>query len=113
MKLKNRSIGTCIILSLVTCGIYALYWAFCLAKEQVTFANEKDDALLESLLMIFFAPIGIFLTEKKFAEGCKAQGIEHEDKSVIYLVMSLFGFALVALAMMQNECNKLAPANAE
>lgn len=110
MKITNRSIATCIILSFVTCGIYAIYWGFKLAKEAVSLTNGSDDGMLESLLMIFFCPVGLFLTEKKFAEGCAAQGVAHEDRSIIYLVMSLFGLGLVAFAMMQNDLNKFAPA---
>lgn len=106
MKIKNRNIGTSILLSFVTCGIYAIVWSFQLAKEVVNFANEKDDGMLESILMIFFMPVGIFLTEKKFAEGCKNIGCDHEDKSVIYLILSIFGLGLVALAMMQADANK-------
>ena len=27
---QNRSVAMCIVLSLVTCGIYALYWMYCI-----------------------------------------------------------------------------------
>ncbi|MEG1477520.1 MAG: DUF4234 domain-containing protein, partial [Oscillospiraceae bacterium] len=31
--MRNRNIALCIVLSIVTCGIYDLYWWACLADE--------------------------------------------------------------------------------
>lgn len=31
--IQSRSIPLCIILSIITCGIYGLYWLVCLANE--------------------------------------------------------------------------------
>ena len=33
MYIRRRSIGLCILLSIVTCGIYGLYWFICLTDE--------------------------------------------------------------------------------
>lgn len=31
--MRSRSVGMCIVLSLVTCGLYTLYWLYSLAED--------------------------------------------------------------------------------
>ena len=107
MAVKQRNIVTCILLSLVTCGIYGIYWVIMLAREAVSVKDPADNALVEILLLLFFPFIGIFLVERKFAEGCAARGIFHTDNSILYLVLGLIGFGIVGICMLQNDLNKL------
>ena len=39
--MKNRSIPLCIILSIVTCGIYMLYW-FVVLTDDLNYASGRD-----------------------------------------------------------------------
>lgn len=106
--MKQRNIVTAIILTIVTCGIYGIYWAICLAREAVAVKDPADSAVLEIVLCLFLPFLGFFLAEKKFAEGCAAQGIPHNDNSVLYLILGLFGLGIVNYCMMQNDLNKIA-----
>lgn len=108
MAIKERNIVTCILLSLVTCGIYGIYWIIMLAREAVSVKDPADNALLEIVLMLFLPFLGIFMAEKKFAEGCAARGVAHSDNSILYLVLGLFGLGIVSMCMLQNDLNKLA-----
>ncbi|MBE6760796.1 MAG: DUF4234 domain-containing protein [Ruminococcaceae bacterium] len=110
MNIKQRNIVTAIILSLVTCGIYGIYWVICLAREAVSVKDPADNALLEIILMLFLPFLGFYLAEKKLAEGCAEKGIPHTDNSIIYLVLGLVGLGIVNYCMMQNDLNKLATA---
>lgn len=108
MAIKKRNLVTCVILSLVTCGIYAIYWAIMLAKEAVSVKDPSDSGVLEIVLMLFLPFLGFFLAEKKLAEGCQAKGIVHSDRSIIYLILGLVGLGIVNFCMMQNDLNELA-----
>ncbi len=110
MAIKQRNIVTCILLSIVTCGIYGIYWTIVLAKDAVSVKDPADSGLVEILLMLFLPFVGIFLAEKKFAEGCAAKGIPHSDNSIVYLILGLVGLGIVGICMMQNDLNKLAAA---
>lgn len=107
MTIKNRNIVTAIILTIVTCGIYGIYWGVMLAREAVSVKDPADSAILEIVLVLFLPFIGFFLLEKKFAEGCAAKGISHSDKSVLYLILGLLGLGIVSYCMVQNDLNKL------
>ena len=108
MAIKQRNIVTCILLSLVTCGIYGIYWLVMMAKEAVSVKDPMDSGILEIVLMLFLPFLGFFLAEKKFAEGCAEKGIAHSDNSILYLILGLVGLGIVSACMMQNDLNKLA-----
>ncbi len=112
MNIKERNPITAIILSIVTCGIYMIYWAVCMAKEAVSVKDENDNALVEILLFLFLCPVGFYLAEKKLAEGCEAKGIAHKDNSVLYLILGFVGLGIVNFFMMQSDLNAIAKANA-
>lgn len=108
MAIKERNIVTSIILSVVTCGIYGIYWAIMMAKEAVSVRDSADDGILEIVLMLLLPFVGFFLVEKKFAEGCIAKGIPHNDNSVLYLILGLLGLGIVNFCLMQSDLNKIA-----
>ncbi|MBQ7330860.1 MAG: DUF4234 domain-containing protein [Oscillospiraceae bacterium] len=108
MAIKKRNIVTCILLTLITCGIYGIYWIIMLAREAVSVKDPADSGILEIVLMLFVSFVGVFLAEKKLAEGCAAKGIPHTDNSILYLILGLLGLGIVSLCMMQNDLNKLA-----
>lgn len=108
MAIKKRNIVTCILLSLITCGIYAIYWVIVMTSEAVKVKDPSDSGILEIVLMLVLPFLGFFLAEKKLAEGCAAKGIAHEDRSIIYLILGLVGLTIVNYCMMQNDLNNLA-----
>ncbi len=108
MNIQPRNIVTALILSIVTCGIYGIYWIICITREADSVKDPAADTLLDIILMLFLPFIGLYLVEKKFTEGCAARGVAHKDNSIVYLVLGLFGLSIVALCMMQNDLNKLA-----
>ena len=110
MEIKQRNIVTCILLTLVTCGIYGIYWTIMLAREAVSVKDPADNGLLEIVLMLFLPFVGFFMAEKKLADGCQARGVAHTDNSILYLILGLVGLGIVNFCMMQNDLNKLANA---
>lgn len=47
---EERNIAMCIILSLVTCGIYGLYWFVCLTEDTNAAANEEGTSGVMALV---------------------------------------------------------------
>lgn len=105
MNLEKRNIATCVILSIVTCGIYSIYWVVMLLKQAVMIKDPNDSGTTEVVLGILLNPVGLYLAEKKFDEGCKEKGIQHEDHSIIYLVLGFVGLGIVSMCIMQSDMN--------
>ena len=108
MNIKARNIVTALILTIVTCGIYGIYWMIVMTREAVSVKDPADGGILEIVLLFVFSPVTWYLAEKKLAEGLTAKGIEHKDNSVLYLILSLLGLGIVPVCMIQNDLNKLA-----
>ena len=110
MAIKEINIVTSILLTLITCGIYGIYWVIMMAREAVSVKDPADSAILEIVLMLFLPFLGFFMAEKKLAEGCAARGIAHNDNSILYLILGLVGLGIVNFCMMQCDLNKIANA---
>ena len=108
MTIEKRSIAKCVILSFVTCGIYALYWVFKMARESAN-VNDKDSDTVSEILIIFLPFLGFYLAEKNLAEGCARKGIAHKDNSVLYLVLGLIA-PIIDMVLMQSDLNQIADA---
>lgn len=74
--IKEKNIAVCVILSIVTFGIYYIYW------------NYK---------------IGKVMYEAKLKSG-----IQSNNHSVIYLILTITGLGIVNYCLIQNELNKIA-----
>ncbi len=107
MVIEKRDLVKCVLLTIITCGIYGIYWGVKLGKDAVHVKDINDDGLLEVLLIIFLPFVGFYLAEKKLTDGLHEKGIEHNDNSIIYLVIGIFGFGIVDYILMQNDLNKL------
>ncbi|MBQ5562156.1 MAG: DUF4234 domain-containing protein [Clostridia bacterium] len=114
--LQNRSIALVIILGLVTCGIYPLYWLY---QTATGLENEgKSGAGLEPVLLViiafFFPYVGYLLfgmAADQNLNAIKAQrGMPTADNKVMYMVLG-FLIPIVLVALVQNEINQIVPAD--
>ena len=108
MNIKPRNIVTAILLTIITCGIYGIYWIVMMTREAVSVKDVNDNGLLEIILMLFLPFIGLYLVEKKLAEGLAARGVAHNDNSILYLVLGIVGLGIVPLCLIQNDLNNIA-----
>ncbi len=110
--MKQRSIATAIILSIVTCGIYGLYWFVCLNND-VNTMNEQPGTSGGMALLLTIVTCGIYGWYWAYKQGEKVEaikakrGLPSSNSAVLYLVLSIVGLSIVAWAMMQNELNKM------
>lgn len=106
--IKRRSIAAAIILSLVTCGIYYLYWFIALTNEtNYATGNENDTSggMAFLLTIITCGIYGFFWAYKMGEKIDTAQGV-NKSRSIIYLVLNLFGLSIVTYALIQDTLNK-------
>ncbi len=112
--IDNRNIAMCIILSIVTCGIYSIYWFICLTDETNTVSRHGEDTsgviafLLSVITCNIYALYWAYRQGEKIDEAKTDRGIPSSSSGIAYLLLCLFGFGIIAYALMQNELNKLA-----
>ena len=71
MNIKARNLIVDILLTVVTCGLYGLYWEYCTFKEIYALEDPNHDDIIELILMILFPYVGLYMMEKKFTKAFK------------------------------------------
>lgn len=109
----NRNIAMCIILSIVTCGIYGLYWMVKLNDETITLSGTQGaGGGMVILLTIVTCGIYGFYWNYKLGERLDIiaanNGRPASSKAVMFLILSLFGLGIVNYALAQSEINTIA-----
>ena len=112
--IQKRDLAMYIILTLVTCGIYGIYW-FVVLTDDVK-AVSKDEQMqsggLAFLLTLVTCGIyGIYWAYKMGELMKTAQeqnSVEVKDNAVIYLILQLFGLGIVNYALIQADLNVIA-----
>lgn len=105
-NIKEKSIVTCIILSILTCGIYTLIW---MAKETDD-ANKVYSKAIEvsggTVVLLTLVTCGIYGFYWAYKMG-KAVDSEKggESNSILYLLV-YFLAGIITLAIFQNELNE-------
>ena len=117
--MQRRNIVSVILLSIVTCGIYALYWQVVVTNEiEYALAEISDGscrsgglALLFSILTCGIYTIYWYYKEAKRLEILAADlGVRVSNEAWLYVILCIFGLEIVNIALMQDDLNKLADA---
>lgn len=111
--IQQRNVAVCIILSILTCGIYGIYWFICLNNDANTASNTfgTSGGMAFLLTLVTCGIYGIYWAYKqgeKIDAAKNRRGIPSSNSGILYLLLSLFGLSIVAWALMQNELNHLA-----
>ena len=110
--MKERNIAVCIILSIVTCGIYGLYWMYCLVEESNEMTGNPDGTGGVAVILLSIITCNIYLIYWMYTVGKRLEDLNvQEGKAsgnygILFLVLEFFGLAVVNYALIQNEINK-------
>ena len=113
---KYRSVALAIVLSLVTCGLYSIYW-FIVLTDEVNQVTEQPGTSGGIAFLLNFITCGIYGIYWGYKMGEKLDSARYRNNvpggsfPIIFLLLNLFGFAIITLALMQNEVNRYTPAN--
>ncbi len=110
---KERNIAMCVILSIITCGIYGIIWFVNITDDVNTVSGDfKTSGGMAFLLSI--VTCGIYGLYWMYNQGRKIdmaknnKGIPASNSGVLYLILSILGLGIVSYCLMQNEVNHLA-----
>lgn len=113
-RIPERNIVSCIILSIVTCGLYAYYWLFCLNEDVNTITGNRNGTTGGMVILLSIITCGIYLYYWFYKQGDAIDNIKVQrgklpgSLGILYLILTLFGLGIVSYALMQNELNNLA-----
>ena len=109
--MKKRDIVLSIVLSIVTCGIYGLYWMASLNDDANKLADYNGRGGVVVILLTFIT-CGIYGIYWNYQMGKRCYEIQIKngqtgsDNSVLYLILALVGLTIVNFCLIQDELNK-------
>ena len=113
--IQQRNIALCIVLSIVTCGLYGLYWYVCLTNDTNAAAGTEGPSGGVTLLLTIITS-NIYSLYWGYKQGEKIDIIKQKhgqpssNSNILYLILC-FLIPVVAWALMQNELNNVATSN--
>ena len=113
--MNKRNIALCIVLSIVTCGIYGIYWMIVLENETNVASGHAQDGtsggIVFLLTLVTCGIYGIYWAYKQGEKINEAKAMRNmpsdSNAGVLYLILEIFGLGIIAYALMQNELNKM------
>ncbi|MCH5172088.1 MAG: DUF4234 domain-containing protein [Erysipelotrichales bacterium] len=114
--ITKRDLVTCILLTIVTFGIYGLIWFFRLSEDLRKLTGDSKFEGLKCLVLniITFGIYGIYWA---YIAGQAIDNLKQErgsasnyglDNSILYLILAFVGLGIVSWCLLQDELNKIA-----
>ncbi len=104
--MNKRSIIAMILLSIITCGIYLIFWMYLARSEfQQLSGDQSISPGLELLFCLLCAPYSLYWIYKFSSDIAKYQyqnGLQVTDNSAINLILYIFGFGFISFLLIQN-----------
>ena len=111
-KVEAKNSVTMLIISILTCGIGALYWLYTLVNDICALDEKPESGAMDLVLSI--VTCGIYLIYLNYRMGNdidrlkQERGMNSNNTGILCLVLSIFGFSVVSYLILQNAVNELA-----
>jgi len=106
-NMKKRSIGMMILFTIITCGIYLIYWY---VVFQVALKEKTGDGYGAGMHMVAsLFTFGIYYIYWQYAAGKRLQKAGcKSDNSILYLIFPFVGLGWINPYIMQSQMNEIA-----
>jgi hypothetical protein len=109
----NLSIPLYLILTLITCGIFNLYWNY-KQMEACNYLLKRQEFIFAHWLIFSIITCGIYHIFYQYKMGCAIVEIQKkfskavsDSLPVISCLVTIFGLSIVVDCIHQNEINKI------
>ena len=111
--MERRDVAISVILSIVTCGIYSIFWVYKIAAG--FYANptqERVNTTPGTTVLLIIVTCGIYgyycyyKWGRASVEISARYGRTTEDRGILYLLLSIFGLSIVNDALIQSDFNE-------
>lgn len=109
MVIEKRSIPLAIVFTIITCGIYMIYWEYKILDSLYKANNIPSSAGVDVLLSIVTCGIyGLYMlykAGKMESQAMAAYNFPEKNESALYLILGIFGLAIISFCILQSGIN--------
>ena len=109
---EKRDVAISILLTIITCGFYGIYWFIKLNDDINTLADDRvapsgGMAFLFTLITCeIYSYFWMYKMGEKLDNISARKGMSTQHRGILYLVLHFFGLGLISYALMQDSINK-------
>lgn len=105
--MEKRSIGLCIVLSIITCGIYGLVWIAQLNDELYEALGETPSTSGGMVVLFSILTCNIYAIYWYYKMGEKVDKLKGipSSSNILFPVLCFFGLGVINNALMQDALN--------
>ena len=107
--IQPKNIALAIILSIVTCGIYGIYWFITLTNESNQLSGRPDETSGGIAFLLTLVTCGIygwFWAAKLGEKTDVIKGDPQGNSNILFILLQIFGLGIVNYALAQDAINK-------
>ena len=109
---QKREIVTCILLTIITCGIYGIVWFINLTDDVAALSEDPEFSGGKAFLFtLITCGIYSFFWAYKLGKNIQIAQAKHNlpanDNSTLYIILNVFGLSIVTYCLAQNEVNNM------
>ena len=111
--IKPKNIALCIILSIVTCGIYGWVWLYSLTEDLKAIKGDPNATSGGMVILLTIVTCNIYGWFWLYKQGSTIdelkvrRGLAPDNTAILYIILAIIGLSIVDYALMQDEINKL------
>ena len=106
---QRREVALSIVLSIVTCGIYGIYWLYKLCEDMNKLTGEPGNPLFDVILCAVTCGIYSIYLSYKWADRADNLRRKHnaapKNNSTLFLILSVMSLDIVVWAILQGDIN--------
>ena len=111
--IESRNIGICVLLSIVTCGIYGIIWFIYMVDDLNKVSDSSPDEMSGGMVFLLslvtcgiYSCFWFYKAADKVNVLKRKQGLPMDTSlNVLYLLLGIFGLSIVNYCLIQNELN--------
>ena len=109
---ESRSIAMCIVLSLVTCGIYGIYWLYKLNNDLNYLTADYEGTSGGMVILLTLVTCGIYGWYWFYKMGLKVDEVKNQmgqqssSSHILFLILCICGLGIVNYILMQSAINQ-------
>ena len=111
--IQTKSVFLCIFLMIITCGLYGIYWLYCIVRDVNALAgHQKKEILVDPFLVVILSIVtcgiyGLYTYWKiaKLIASLEYENYQTADDSMIVLIVAILGFPIISLGILQSSIN--------
>lgn len=106
--ISRREIGLCILFTLITCGIYGIYWMIVLNDDVNEVVGDRTATSGGMVFLFSLLTCGIYGIYWVYCMGEKLDSYNGKDgnSGLLFVLLTIFGLSIVAYCIMQDQVNQ-------